>query len=74
MKNYKIIFFKKQNRGEENNRRRAHTFTQLIYIYIYIYLYILGFALSELFIKLLELFKFAEKFPKSSVNAQTHHK
>ena len=39
MKNYKIIFFKKQNRGEENNRRRAHTFTQLIYIYIYIFIY-----------------------------------
>ena len=72
MKNYKINFFFKQSRGEENNRRRAHTFTRLIYIYIYIY--ILGFALSEQFIKLLELFKFAKKFPKSSVNAQTHHK
>ena len=64
---FSCIFFK-QSRGEENNRRRAHTFTRLIYIYI------LGFALSELFIKLLELFKFVEKFPKSNVNAQTHHK
>ena len=34
MKNYKINFFFKQSRGEENNRRRAHTFTRLIYIYI----------------------------------------
>ena len=29
MKNHKIIFFLKQSRGEENNRRRAHTSTRL---------------------------------------------
>ena len=30
MKNHKIIFFLKQSRGEENKRRRAHTYTQLL--------------------------------------------
>ena len=42
MNNHKIIFFLKQNRGEENNIRRAHTSTRLLK---YIYIYILGFAL-----------------------------
>ena len=36
-------------------------------IIFFLIIKILGFAVSE-------LFKFAEKFPKSNVNAQTHHK
>ena len=40
IKNHKIIFFLKQNRGEEDNKRRAHTSTWLLYIDIYIYIYI----------------------------------
>ena len=45
IKNHKINFFFKQNRGEEDNKRRAHTSTWLLYIDIYIYIYILGFIL-----------------------------
>ena len=38
IKNHKLIFFFKQNRGEEDNKRRAHTSTWLLYIDIYIYI------------------------------------